>query len=97
MRDATKDRDKIAPAGGPAVSVAVGDLGGAEGARGIDPQYLHLAGEEAQLLEGEAHRPLVGMAFGIGVELRRHELAGVHVALELVRFTPLVAKPPIAL
>src|SRR5579871_5834041 len=57
--------------------------GGAELARRIDAEHLDLAAEEPELLEREAHRALVGMAVGVGVELGGREMAADHVALEL--------------
>src|SRR5712692_3160040 len=54
---------------------------GAERMRRIDPEDLQLLGEERQLLERE--RAVVRMAFDVGIELRREEIALDHVALEL--------------
>ena len=41
---------------------------GAEGARRVGAERDHLAREEMQLLHSERHRPLVGMAFDVGIE-----------------------------
>src|SRR5215831_10604345 len=51
--------------------------------RGVDAEDLHLAGEEAELVERELYRPVLRMALDVGVELCRRETAAQHVALEL--------------
>src|SRR5262245_65587543 len=58
-------------------------LPAAEGVGGIDAENLHLAGEEAQLLQRQAHGALVGMAFDVGVELGDGEALVQDVALKL--------------
>src|SRR5581483_11061568 len=55
----------------------------AVGMRGVDAEDLHLAGEEAKLVERELHGPVLRMALDVGVELRGGEAAAQHVALEL--------------
>src|SRR5262249_12391579 len=53
------------------------------GVAGIDAENVDLARKEAQLLERQIERPVLGMTLDIGIELRRGEAAAHHVALEL--------------
>src|SRR5258707_14409336 len=55
----------------------------AERVRGIDAEDRQLLGEERKLLEREYQPAVVGMAFDVGIELRREEIAFDHVALEV--------------
>src|SRR5690242_3575209 len=53
------------------------------GVAGIDAEDVDFAREEAEFLERELERPVLGMALDIGIELRRGEAAAHHVAFEL--------------
>src|SRR5262249_9787519 len=55
----------------------------AERVRRINPEDLHLLRVEGELLEGEYEVAVLGVAFDIGVELGREEIALNHVAFEL--------------
>src|SRR5579883_1437377 len=55
----------------------------AEGMRGIDAEYLHLLGEEGELLKCQHQLAIFRVTFDVGVELGGEEIALDHVALEL--------------
>src|SRR5690348_15913008 len=68
----------------PGRSVAVALCGlAAEGMARVGAEDLDLAREEAELVERQPHRSVVGMPLDIGIELRRREASAEHVALEL--------------
>src|SRR5262247_2569980 len=66
-----------------AVALRALSAAAAERVRGVDAEDADLAGEEAELLEREAHGAVVGVALDLGVELRHREPGVDHVALEL--------------
>jgi len=49
----------------------------------VDTQNAQVLGEELQLLQRQLERPLVGVAFDVGVELGLGEAPADHVALQL--------------
>lgn len=63
----------------------------------VDAQDCQFAGEELKFFQREAHRTVFGVAFYVSVELGGVEGAAELMDSSLVMFTPLVAKPPIAL
>src|SRR5262249_12562837 len=58
-------------------------VGHSERVRVVNSENLEMAGEELELFQRQREVAIVRMAFDIGVELRREEVALDHVALEL--------------
>src|SRR3954471_18433106 len=49
----------------------------------VDAENADLGGKKSEFLGGQLKRPVVGMGFDIGIELRRSERAADHVAFQL--------------